>query len=494
MASSIRLTNSGAPDTPPAGYARLYLEDFNGQLYLKMKRPDGSVQVFGTINTPLEITQGGTGLDAVPGLGQLLIGTGTGYRIGDITAGPGINILKDETTFQISSDISNIELVMPSEFQVVEQSVGTNNQFVVTKNTQSANSIYAGPVSGVDDLPVFRLLTSQDIPQLSKDKIVDFVEEVQDILAVTVENSASILFQYDDANNRIKSLLSDTGVVSGTYGESNTVPSIEVDAQGRIISVSGITIEILSTQISDIKEKIEDVVGDLIKDTDSINVEYNDVLSTLELNVKPEYLITTNISETENFRAPTSQAIKLYVDELVDIERTSRINEDANLTSRLDTFFENAPELLDTIAEIETRFNEVELSIVTQANANSQALTDAVDTIEQRLETIETDLAAEVDTRITEIQRVYDAITAQREVITLSSAMLAQPIELQTDLLSQIMPNSVVAFADRLGLFEDLDFTLSDGINNKVVLNLTPSALALLDGTEILRISYLTKI
>ena len=86
MSSSIRLTTSGAPDTPPLGYARIYLDDYNGRLHLKMIRPDGSIEVFGTLNLPLDIEHGGTGVLETPGVGQFLIGTGDGYRIGDISA------------------------------------------------------------------------------------------------------------------------------------------------------------------------------------------------------------------------------------------------------------------------------------------------------------------------------------------------------------------------------------------------------------------------
>jgi len=90
MSSSIRLTNSGAPDTPPAGYARIFVQDYNGRLHLKMIRPDGSIQVFGTLDAVVQIVEGGTGISDIPGVGQFLIGTGDGYRVGDIVAGPGV--------------------------------------------------------------------------------------------------------------------------------------------------------------------------------------------------------------------------------------------------------------------------------------------------------------------------------------------------------------------------------------------------------------------
>ena len=420
MSSSIRLTTSGAPDTPPLGYARIYLDDYNGRLHLKMIRPDGSIEVFGTINLPLDIENGGTGVTDTPGIGQFLIGTGDGYRIGDISAGPGIIINKSETSFEISSDISNIELVMPSEFDVIEQSVNGNNQFVVTKENQAPNTVYAGPYGLIEDQPIFRLLVEGDIPQLHTYKIIGLDEQIQSQIPNSLDNSSNITLTYDTNTNKFKADLVATGVVAGSYGSLNAIPTINVDENGRIFQITTNPVTITSDNITDFKEKTEDIVGTLAKDTESIDVQYNNILSTLEFNIKPEYLITTNISESENFKAPTSQAIKLYIDE---------------------------------------------------------------------------GLSTESQIRHEQFTAVYNAITSHREIISLTSAMLTQQIELQqVTLLTHIMPNSVVAFVDRIGLFEDLDFVLANGPNNKVVLNLTPDARALLEGNEVLRISYLTKI
>ena len=512
MASSIRLTNSGAPDTPPAGYARLYLEDYNGQLYLKMKRPDGSVQVFGTVNAPIEVTGGGTGIQQIPQIGQLLIGTGDGYQLSELTAGNNINITNSAGSITLDVPDTSVGLNVPVEFEISNSPVINTGTLVITKKSQSPNTIYAGPTNGIENVPTFRLLTQADIPQLSKHKIIDFTEEVQDIVALTFEDSSSILLQYDDNANKLRAFLSDTGVIPGIYGSVTSVPSINVDSQGRIISVTSIPANFISEQITDIKEKIEDTVGELIQDTASINAEYNDVLSRLELHVKPEYLITTNISESENFRAPTSQAIKQYVDDLNDAERNARIAEDNLINQRLNIFLNDAPEVLDTIVEISGRFEAIEQALVTGAQIQSQNLASetsnriAADTaldekyeqeierIDANIDVLESDINAEVDTRILEIERVYNAIQAHRERIDLTPTLLTQSIELEVEQLSHIMPNSVVAFVDRIGLFEELDFVLANGSNNKVVLNLTPEALTLLDGTEILRISYLTKI
>jgi hypothetical protein len=497
-----------------------------------MIRPDGTTEVFGTIDMPLSIENGGTGVTDAPGIGQLLIGTGDGYRIGDITAGSGIIINKSETTFEISSDISNIELVMPSEFEVTEQSVNGNNQFVVTKENQSPNTVYAGPSGLIENQPAFRLLVEGDIPQLNTYKIIGLDEQIQSQIPNSLDNSTNIALSYDTNTNKFKADLIATGVVAGSYGSLSAIPTINVDENGRITSITNNIVELLSENIANLKETVEDYVGNLVKETDSIAVAYNDVLSELELSVKPEYLITTNVSESENTRAPTSQAIKLYVDEAIDAERDARITEDNAIIQSLSQIEEqvgnNLQEIIselynpitahkEVIALTPTLLNE---SIDLQADQmmhimpNSVvAFVDRIGLFEGQDFTLDNGLNNKVAltltpsarnffdgtetlrvSYLTKIQTVYDRINSNREVITLTPSMLNQSIELQVQLLTHIMPNSVVAFADRVGLFEGFDFILSNGPNNKVVLNLTNEALPLFDGSETLRITYLTKI
>ena len=213
MSSSIRLTTSGAPDTPPLGYARIYLDDYNGRLHLKMIRPDGSIEVFGTLNLPLDVENGGTGVQDTPDVGQFLIGTGSGYRIGDIVAGAGIIVTKTPTTFEISTDISNIELQMPSEFNVNETSNNGQNSFVVTKTEQLPNTVYAGPDSTVG-VPAFRFLQVNDIPDLPITKIINLVETIQSESLLNPVDSNDIDHSYDSSTKTLSSLLKPTSVVS----------------------------------------------------------------------------------------------------------------------------------------------------------------------------------------------------------------------------------------------------------------------------------------
>jgi hypothetical protein len=60
--------------------------------------------------------------------------------------------------------VVSVGLSMPSEFTVAGSPVNTNGTLAVTKNTQTANQVYAGPASGSAAAPTFRALVSADVP------------------------------------------------------------------------------------------------------------------------------------------------------------------------------------------------------------------------------------------------------------------------------------------------------------------------------------------
>jgi hypothetical protein len=53
---------------------------------------------------------------------------------------------------------------MPAQFTVASSPVTTSGTLAVTLNTQTANLVFAGPVSGGAAAPTFRALSSADIP------------------------------------------------------------------------------------------------------------------------------------------------------------------------------------------------------------------------------------------------------------------------------------------------------------------------------------------
>lgn len=508
MASSIRLTTSGTPETPPSGYARLFVEEFDGKIYLKMIRPDGSIEVFGTLNSPLDINQGGTGVTSLPEVGQFLIGTSTGYRTGDITPGNGINIVKSDTEFEISATLSNLDLVMPDELDVDKSTVDSQTTITVSKKPQLKNSIYASPVDE-DGIPSFRFIQLEDLPDIPISKIIDLIETIRAESLLIPVDSNDIDHAYDNVAKTLTSTLKPTNVTPGQYGAVTKTLQLNVKADGRLDELSEADIAIPSTQITDFNEAVQNQVGALIIDSVSVNAEYNDYENTLKLHVNEETLITTNISENENVRAPTSQAIKQYVDDLLTAERNARIIEDTDLQNsitaletqvgenlqqalqdintsisdeiaaraaaddlinqRLDTFFQNAPEVLDTIVEISNRFNEVELAIVQGASVQAQALEDEVERIDGELTLLSQGLQDEEEARISDITTIASQIVdesdarIQNDQITLNSAKAYTDLSISAivDSAPELL-NTLKELSDALGGDADFATTISN--------------------------------
>jgi len=422
MASSIRLQDDGIPGTPGDGYARLFIEEIEGRYQLRMRRPDGTIETFGTIATPIARDLGGTGQQRAPQNGELLIGDGNTYQLRTLTAGNNVKITNMAGSIRIDSDLREIsvDLAMPQEFDVIGGPITEKGVLRVNKTVQQANTFYAGPTVGAPNIPFFRQIMEVDVPHISASKIINFVEEVQDAVHLAVQNTADITLEYNDLNNSIQSNLTPTGVDAGSYGNAATVPAFQVDENGRVRQVTGTPIQILSDRIIDFREAVEDVVGGLVSATDTIDVTYNDEENKTEVHIKRDSIITENIADLETTRSPTSASIKAYVDTLLDVERQTRASED---------------------------------------------------------------------------QRVYTALNAFKENHIINAIHLAQGfVELNVE---SIVENSLVAHIGRLGIFEDIDFDLLLGENNKLIVKfketLLPGGEAELTLGDNFRISYWTK-
>jgi hypothetical protein len=76
-------------------------------------------------------------------------------------------------------------------------------------------------------------------------------EDIQDVVGGIVANSSNISMTYDDSLNKISSDLIDTTVTAGSYGIAGSVPSITVDAKGRLTAASNVSIAITASQVTD---------------------------------------------------------------------------------------------------------------------------------------------------------------------------------------------------------------------------------------------------
>lgn len=138
--------------------------------------------------TPLGVASGGTGLasytagDLITATGATTLaslakgtanqvlgmdGTATSQEYKTITAGAGITVTPAAGSITIASTttgtVTSVALTMPSIFSVAGSPVTTSGTLAVTAANQTANTVYAGPASGVPASPSFRVLTSADI-------------------------------------------------------------------------------------------------------------------------------------------------------------------------------------------------------------------------------------------------------------------------------------------------------------------------------------------
>lgn len=504
MASTIRLADAGLPETPPPGSARIFVEEYNGRLHLKMLRPDGTVEVFGTLNLPLEVENGGTGTTANPAVGQILIGDGTRYKPGNITAGRKISVNSTADSIEINAEVQDFSVTLetPPEFSVSRTDSLGATTLTLNKVVQQAHKIYAGPANSADSEPSFRSLVQEDIPDLDSSKITRFEERVRESIPLGLLDSAEISYNYDEATKKTSFSLKNSGVTAGTYGSGLQIPVITIDSKGRITSATTV----------DAKEAVEDYVGALIQSTDSIHAEYDDLNSKILLEVKNEALITHNISDSENVRAPTSQAIKQYVDDNVNAERISRISADLSLQSSitalqsqvgtdLQTKIAQIEQLLADYAVQDTANLQQAISIEqSRAIAAEAALQNSVSALQvqvgsdlqQVINELSASLAAESAARLAAEQTIAakvdkGLVIPKSDVFNISTGDLTNGYVLLTS--NQILANSAMVMLGRTVLLENIDFTITPLPTGSSRLTFLPGLPV--EAGEVLKVNYL---
>lgn len=97
-----------------------------------------------------------------------------------------------------AGSVTSVALTMPTEFVVAGSPITTSGTLAVTKATESANTVYAGPASGAAAQPTFRDLVTADFPA--------------------------------------------SGVAAATYGDGTHVAQVTVDTTGRVTSASNVSI------------------------------------------------------------------------------------------------------------------------------------------------------------------------------------------------------------------------------------------------------------
>ncbi len=122
----------------------------------------GAVTLAGTLN----VANGGTGLTALGSantvLGVNAAGTAAEYKT--LTAGTGMSIVHgaNVVTFN-NTGVTSVALTAPSIFTVSGSPVTTTGTLDFALNTQTANTVFAGPTTGGAAVPTFRALTAADL-------------------------------------------------------------------------------------------------------------------------------------------------------------------------------------------------------------------------------------------------------------------------------------------------------------------------------------------
>lgn len=133
------------------------------------------------VSGTLPLGNGGTGVTGTPANGQVLIGNGTGFALGTLTAGSGIAITNSSGGITIATSgagtgtVTSVGLSAPSEFSVSGSPVTGSGTLALSWSTQAANTVHAGPTTGSAAAPTFRSLVAADIPGLDASKIISGV-------------------------------------------------------------------------------------------------------------------------------------------------------------------------------------------------------------------------------------------------------------------------------------------------------------------------------
>lgn len=114
------------------------------------------------------------GTNPITGSGTVTITNSAPDQTVALTAGTGIGITGTYPNFTITNSspssggtVTSVGLALPTEFAISGSPVTGAGTLTGSWNTQSANTVFAGPTSGGAATPTFRALVSGDIPDIS---------------------------------------------------------------------------------------------------------------------------------------------------------------------------------------------------------------------------------------------------------------------------------------------------------------------------------------
>jgi len=133
-----------------------------------------------------------------------------------------------------SGTVTSVALTAPVEFSVSGSPITGAGTLAITKTTQPANFVWAGPATGGPAVSAFRALVSGDIPVLSY---------VSSITAGT-GLSGGVITSSGTIN------IATTGVAAAAYGSASSVATFTVNTQGQLTTAATTAIQIGQSQVT----------------------------------------------------------------------------------------------------------------------------------------------------------------------------------------------------------------------------------------------------
>lgn len=149
-------------------------------------------------------------------------------------------------------------------------------------------------------------------------------EVIQDTIGSSVVGGTGLTATYNDTSGITTIDLDNTAVTSGTYGSASEYVAFTVDSQGRLTAASEGNIQITTSQVTDLEEYVEDVLGaattGLIKEGEGIDVTYDDTAGTLTISGEDATSSNKGIAsfDSTDFTVTTG-AVTVNVERIEDI-------------------------------------------------------------------------------------------------------------------------------------------------------------------------------
>lgn len=125
--------------------------------------------------------------------------------------------------------------------------------------------------------------------------ITNINETITDKINDTVLTNSPLNKVFNDTANTVTLSLNDSGVVAGTYGSATEIAQPTVNAKGQVTQVATVPISLPSTAITDITEKVQDTVAAMWINGNGIQTAYNDTAGFLTVSVNQANLDHTQI-------------------------------------------------------------------------------------------------------------------------------------------------------------------------------------------------------